>query len=733
LLRNTEASIKKYHYFIFQFTFGLLILISGGFVSDLLAGGVQTLDTVEVTDSAENLVGSADSSTEGTVTPKQIEERPILRTGELLETVPGVVVSQHSGEGKANQYYLRGFNLDHGTDLATTVEGMPVNMPTHGHGQGYTDINFVIPELVSGIQYKKGPYYAEEGDFSAAGAIHMNYRTSLDRNLAELTVGSNSYRRGLVAASNKVLGGDLLYALELYYNDGPWERPDNFRKINGVLRYSWGGENNKFSITALGYHGDWDSTDQVARRAVESGLISRFGSLDPSDGGKSYRYSLLGSWQRSAESSVTKANAYVSSYGLNLFSNFTYFLDDPVNGDQFEQVDRRIVSGLKVSQTWLGKLAGREMDNTIGLQVRNDNISEVGLHHTRERERLSTVRQDDVLQTSYAVYFQNGFRWAEKFRSVAGLRADFYSWDVNSDIALNSGKANDSIVSPKLSFILGPWAKTEIYINGGYGFHSNDGRGSTITVDPVAFKADPACADLPTNDPGTCRVSRVNSLVRAKGAEIGARTAIIPHLQSQITFWTLKIDSELLFIGDAGNTEASRPSRRDGIEWANYYSPYRWLTLDVDVAYSKSRFDDSDPEGIGRRIPGAPEGVITAGAAIDDLAGFLASVRVRYFGPRPLLEDNSVRSSSSTLVNARVGYALLKNWRIVLDIFNIFDAKNSDIDYYYPSRLAGEAFCDPTAAGETRNCDAGGSGGVNDIHTHPVDPREFRLTLTATF
>jgi outer membrane receptor protein involved in Fe transport len=702
--------------FTLQFLFGILILAAFGFVPDIFAGGVQTLDTVEVTDSAENLVGSADSSTEGTVTPKQIEERPILRTGELLETVPGVVVSQHSGEGKANQYYLRGFNLDHGTDLATTVEGMPVNMPTHGHGQGYTDINFVIPELVSGIQYKKGPYYAEEGDFSAAGAIHMNYKTSLERNLAELTIGSNAYRRGLLAASHHVLGGDLLYGLELFYNDGPWEHPDNFRKLNGVLRYSWGSEQNKFSITAMAYHGDWDSTDQVAQRAVESGLISRFGSLDPTDGGKSYRYSLLGSWQRSAESSVTRANVYVSAYGMNLFSNFTYFLDDPVNGDQFEQVDKRILAGLKTSQTWFGKLAGRDIDNTVGLQIRNDNISEVGLHHTRARERLSTVREDDVMQTSYAVYFQNGFRWTEKLRTVAGIRADFYTWDVNSNIALNSGKADDAITSPKLSFILGPWAKTEIYINGGYSFHSNDGRGSTINVDPASFQADPTCADLPADDPATCRVSKVHPLVRARGAEIGARTAIVPHLQSQLTFWTLDIDSELLFIGDAGNTEASRPSRRDGVEWANYYTPFNWLTLDVDVAYSKSRFDDDDPEGIGRRIPGSPEGVISAGVTVNDLAGLFTGVRVRYFGPRPLLEDNSVRSGSSTLVNARVGYELFKNWRVVLDVFNLLDADASDIDYFYTSRLQGEPL-----------------EGVDDIHTHPVDPREFRLTLTATF
>lgn len=667
-------------------------------VQGVFAGGVQTLDTVEVTDSAEDLVGSADSATEGTVTFEQIQERPIIRTGELLETVPGVVVSQHSGEGKANQYYLRGFNLDHGTDLAISVEGMPVNMPTHGHGQGYADINFVIPELVSGIQYKKGPYYADEGDFSAAGAIHMEYMTALEHNFAELTYGSDNYQRGLFAGSHSALGGDLLFGVELFYNDGPWDRPENFRKFNGLLRYTRGTPQNRFSIMAMAYRGDWDSTDQVAQRAIESGLISRFGTLDPSSGGDTYRYSLIGEWERTRESSATRASAYISKYGLDLFSNFTYFLDFPAEGDQFEQVDERIVSGLKASQTWFGQLAGHEMDNTIGFQVRNDNISEVGLHRTTERERFLTIREDEVLQTSYAVYFQNGFRWAEKVRTVAGIRTDFYVWDVESNIDENSGKVDDSITSPKLSIILGPWAKTEFYINGGYSFHSNDGRGATINIDPA------------TGDP----VDPVDPLVPAKGAEVGLRTAIIPRLQSQLTFWVLEIDSELLFIGDAGNTEATRPSRRTGIEWANYYTPTSWLILDLDVAYSQARFDDSDPAG--DRIPGSPEGVISAGATLNDLMGFLASVRVRYFGPRPLVEDNSVRSDSSTLVNARVGYQFFKSWRIVVDVLNVFDAEDSDIDYFYTSRLPGEP-----------------AEGVDDIHTHPVNPREVRVALTATF
>ena len=660
-------------------------------------GGVQTLETVDVTDSAENLVGTADSATEGTVTPKQLEDRPVLRTGEILEEVPGLVISQHSGEGKANQYYLRGINLDHGTDFAASVAGIPINLPTHAHGQGYLDLNFLMPELLSGIQYRKGPYYADQGDFSAAGAVIMDYRNVLARNIAELTAGNNGYRRALVAGSPALAGGHLLYGFEYYHNDGPWVYPDDYKKFNGVLRYSRGDEQNGYSITAMGYNGTWNATNQVAKRAIDNGLITRFGSLSPSDGGDTYRYSLSVEGQHTTENAVTRANAYAVSYNMDLFNNFTYALEDQVNGDQFNQADSRIILGLNASQDWMTKLEGRDMVNTVGLQIRNDDINPVALYHTVDRQTISTTRQDHVIQTSISIYAQNRAQWSEKFRTVAGIREDVFHWTVNSDNPANSGTADASITSPKLSLIFGPWEKTEYYINAGYGFHSNDGRGATMTVDPI------------TGAP----VSKVTPLVRAKGVDIGTRTAVIPHLQSELTFWALNIDSELIFDGDHGITEPTYASRRYGFEWANYYTPITWFTLDADLAYSHARFV-GDP--IGPYIPGSPEWVASAGASVDNLSGYLASVRIRYFGSRPLYDDNSVRSEPSTLVYMRVGYQFANAWRILLDVFNVFNAQVSDIDYYYVSRLPGE----PPA-------------GVADIHTHPEDSREFRLTLSMTF
>lgn len=662
------------------------------------AGGIQTLGEVVVTAAMENLAGVADSANQGTVTAKQLENRPLLRPGEILEAVPGLIVTQHSGDGKANQYFLRGFNLDHGTDLAVSLDGMPVNMPTHGHGQGWADLNFLIPELVSRMGYRKGSYYAEEGDFSAAGAVRIDYADRLKQDIAQLGMGSFGYRRVLAAASPQYADGSLLMAVEAFRNDGPWSVPEAYGKINGVLRYSRGTAQSGFSIAAMAYRADWNATDQVPQRALDAGLVSRYGTMDPSDGGKTYRYSLSGSWRESGANGLTQASAYLIDYRLNLFSNFTYHLDDPVAGDQFEQADKRVISGAALSHTWFGKLDGRGIEHSAGVQVRNDNIQNVGLYHTQARQRLSTIRADHVLQTSLSPFYQATVQWSEHLRTVAGARGDFYRFRVAGSLAANSGEASDHLLSPKLSLIFGPWAKTEYYVNLGDGFHSNDARGATISLDPKTLAP----------------VNRVSPLVRARGKEIGIRTALVPGLQSSLALWQLDTDSELLFVGDAGTTEPSRPSRRTGLEWANYYRPGDWVTIDTDLAISRAKFTDSDPAG--NLIPGAIEKTLSIGASLESERGWHGGARLRYFGARPLIEDGSVRSRPATLVNARIGYKFDRQWLVALDIYNLLNRQVSDIDYYYTSRLPGE----PAA-------------GTADIHTHPAEPRSARLAFTARF
>jgi hypothetical protein len=315
--------------------------------STAFAAGVPTdeLDEVVISARKHQLIGKVESSTQGIVTRAQLETRPVMRTGELLETVPGLVVTQHAGDGKANQYFLRGFNLDHGTDLATSVDGIPVNMHTHGHGQGYTDINFVIPELLDRIEYKKGTYYADEGNFSAAGAVDLEYRRSLDGTVLSLTLGQDSYARGLLAGSASVGDGDLLWGLDYNQTDGPWQLDEDLRRVNALVKYSHGERGNGYSITASAYDGDWISTDQVPERAVAAGLLSRFGFVDPTNGGDSHRYSLSYATEKTFGAWQFEANAYALDYQLDLFSNFTYAIN-PDDGDQFEQYDDRRAYGL---------------------------------------------------------------------------------------------------------------------------------------------------------------------------------------------------------------------------------------------------------------------------------------------------------------------------------------------------------------------------------------------------
>ena len=664
--------------------------------ADVVVSGKKTFTSVaDFADAGASLVGIANASSEGTVSGVQIDERPTFRSGEVLETVPGMVISQHSGEGKANQYYLRGFNLDHGTDFATSVAGIPVNLPSHAHGQGYSDLNFVIPELVSGVQYRKGVYAAEQGDFSTAGSASIRYVTSLERPVAKVDGGTQGYGRALAAESLALGPGTLLWAVEAGRDDGPWVHPDQVRRYNGVVRYSRQQDEDAFSVTAMAYGNRWNSTDQVPDRAVASGLIPRFGAIDPTDGGESSRRSLSADWQRSGDAMATRVTVYAVGYDLKLFSNFTYFLDDPIRGDQFEQVDRRVVTGLSASRSRLSSWFGREVQTTVGIQARNDNIAEDGLFHTEARQRLGSVRDDHVVQTSASIYAESSIRWSPKVRTVLGLRADSYRFRVAS---VNSGSDRESLVSPKLSLALGPWEDTEFYVNAGYGFHSNDARGATISVDPK------------TGEP----VERVTPLVRARGAEVGLRSVLVPHLQATVALWELDIGSELVFTGDAGTTEPSRPSRRTGIELANVWTPRPGLVFDADLAVSRARFRDSEP--VGDRIPGAVEAVVSAGASIENLSGFFGSLRLRYFGPRPLIENDTVRSRSSAVVYARIGREIAPGVRLAAEIFNLADARVSDIDYYYVSRLPGE----PAA-------------GVADVHSHPAVPRTVRASLSCAF
>jgi outer membrane cobalamin receptor len=653
---------------------------------------VVAATTVEITGHYDNSVGSSDAASQGVISEALLRSRPALRPGEVLEFVPGMIVTQHAGDGKANQYFLRGFNLDHGTDFATSVNGMPVNMPSHGHGQGYTDLNFLMPEMVQRIEYRKGPYFAQSGDFSSAGAADIVYRQTFDAPFAQLGLGENGYRRGVFGGSTQADAGGgvrLLAALEVMQNDGPWTVPEDLTRLNGIATASSGTSARGWSTSLMGYDAEWTSTDQVPQRLLQSGALGRFDSLDPTSGGDTSRWSLSGEWHDNSDSGNSKVTAYAMRYRLDLYSNFTYQLERPPEGDQFRQKDERWVYGLKASHAFTHDLAGLDARTEFGVQARHDRI-DLGLYDTVQRQVTAITREDRVEQTLAGVYGQTGLGFSPLLRGVFGLRGDYYRADVDSLLLeANSGATSDVQWSPKLSLIAGPVAMTEFFFNAGRGFHSNDARGTTARIDPK------------TGDP----VDRVPALSASTGYEIGARTEWLPGLQSSLALWTLDFDSELVYVGDAGATEASEASERRGVEWNNRYIPQPWLLFDADLAWTRARFKNGD------RIPNSVDRVASVSATVREMGPWSASLQWRYLGAGALIEDNSVRSDSAITANLRISRQFGPKAELTLDVFNLFDREVDDIQYFYESRVAGEP------------------GPVADKHVHPAEPRLLRLAL----
>jgi hypothetical protein len=671
----------------------------------------QQLDPLVVTGKAENLIGIANTASEGEASSEDLLKRPYLRRGELLEVIPGVVITQHSGDGKANQYFVRGFNLDHGTDFNMSMDGQPLNFVTHAHGQGYADLNPIIPELVEGLDYWKGPFFAQLGDLSTAGAAKFRFFNELPQGIASLELGQHNYFRGLIADSielNAAPPADrgksaklaapsndrsvLTYAAEYNYYDGPWDKEGNAQRINGFLKWFRQAGEDSYSLTAMGYDADWDSTDQIPQRLIGNG-VDRLGNVDDSAGGESSRYSLMGEWNHGLPDGSTHVDFYVGKYDMDLFSNFTYFLNDPVNGDQFEQQDGRWFFGGEANRQWD---FGVKNSIKVGIQTQHNFIDGIGLYNTTDTVRTSTVRVDDVYQGSVGIYGTAKYHVNDWFRIEPGLRADGFAFDVDSDNPANSGDDTAGIFSPKLNLVFGPWADTEYYASAGTGFHSNDARGVTITQDPVTGAA----------------VDSVDPLVRTYGYEIGARTDAVRNVTSTLAFFYLHSDSELLYVGDAGTSEAGPATERYGVEWSTYWNPLDWLAIDNEITWSEGKL-----LGVGNddEIPGSVPLTWTAGITAGRAEGFFGTLRSRFFSQRPLIEDGSVDSRQSWQVNARIGYRK-NDWEVAVDCLNLLGRDDNDIEYYYASRLPGEA-----------------AVGVEDVHLHPAEPRTFRISLTRRF
>ncbi len=694
----------------------------------------------------------------------------MLRPGEILEDIPGLIISQHSGEGKANQYYLRGFQLDHGTDLSGTIDDIPVNMPSHAHGQGYSDINWLMPELVSDVTYKKGPYYADEGDFSTAGSYDLYYRNTIAPTLS-LGIGDYGYDRIFLANSPKLGAGNLLYALELYHDNGTLLRPDEYSKSNALLRWSHTTGNSAFTVTAQAYRGGFDSTDQIPQRLVTTGVIPFDGYYDPTDGGRTYRYTLSTSWEHDDPHGVTRVSAYGESYGLDLFSDFTYQLDGttdyynetanpvtcnvlyttcapgpqhlttytpycPANvtpagtasvagsvtpatytyacSGQREQEDKRFVSGFKLTRSWIG----RKADTTFGAGMRNDNIYVLGLYLTNSQNRYpgGTLSNDQVVERDFFSYVSSEYRIGQKLRLTGGLREDAYFMNVDDFQPANAGIRTDAMVNPKFSAAYAFSPNQEIYLDSGDSFHSNDARGTTQTLDPQTHAS---------VDPSGNPVVAYSPLVRAWGEEVGYRLTV-PKLTTTVSFWKLNIASELVFDGDNGVTQPSGPTVRKGIELTNYYRPVAGLTLDADVATSTARFL-TNPGNLGTYVPESLNVVTAAGATWDRTASAY-TLRYEYFGPRTLNQSGTAISSPTGIVNAQISFKRARGQRLNLDVLNLLNAQSDDVEYYYGSWVPQDAKNPAYANNPAINPLVGGSG-VQDYTLHPAQGRAVRLTF----
>ncbi|HEY0929615.1 MAG TPA: TonB-dependent receptor plug domain-containing protein [Gemmatimonas sp.] len=652
------------------------------------------LGAVQVTGRRDDLIGIATSAAQGRIGRADLRQRPLLREGELLEAVPGMILTQHSGDGKANQMFVRGFNLDHGTDFQTRIESMPLNLPTHAHGQGYTDLNLLIPELVDHVSYSLGPYYADLGDFGSAGGATLNLVRSLPRSLAQVEGGAWGYRRAVAAGSRTSGAHTVLLGGEAKGYDGPWQVAQGLSKRSALARYSWQGREQAVSLLGLSYLNHWNASDQIPERAVNNGAVHRFGQVDTSLGGSTARHSLSLDWTRTRGTTRTQLEAYAVRYDFELFSNFTYHLEDEAAGDQIRQRDDRSIFGLNLQQQRAVGVGSTQHQWRYGLQGRFDN-ADVSLAHTQNRAFTDMARADLVQQGSLGLWSSVDSRWQSWLRTSVGVRGDGYRFDVTSDRPVNSGVRGATLASPKASVIVAPTAALELYVGGGLGFHSNDARGTTIRVDPVSGDA----------------VDSVDPLVRSRGGEVGLRLSGVRDLRTTVSLWTLRLDSELLFVGDAGTTEPQGRSARTGVTLANFWRPLRALAVDADVSFTRARYLD-EPVG-AQSVPGALESVIAAGVQWSPWAtGPAAVIRVRNFGAHPLIEDNSVRGRSTTLVNASLGMPM-RGLRLTASVLNLLGSRGRDVQYFYASRLRGEP-----------------AGGVEDVHFHPVEPRQLRLGVS---
>jgi hypothetical protein len=715
--------------------------------TDTAAATVADTAAEQVTVTAARLAlsGTSRTASEGVVTDEELQLEPAYRPGQLLETVPGLIVTLHSGEGKANQYLMRGYNLDHGTDLAVFVDGMPINQPSHAHGQGYTDLNFLIPELADGLSYTKGPYYASVGDFGSVGSVRLSYRDSIADQLA-LGAGTFGFRRLFAAGSADVGEGQLLAALELQHYDGPFVTPDDARKANAVLRYSAGDERNGYSVTAMYYHQLWTNTTDIPLRAIGDGLVpDRFGTLDPTDGGRAQRASLSAQIHRTIGTGELSATAFLIYNQLHLYNDFTHDLVDPVHGDQEDQFENRRVTGAAVDYTlplaWPQSSITNEL--TAGASARYDSLG-VGRLPSEDRQPLPAADDpppfsdsDRIYLFAAGAYLQDTTHWSARLRSVLGVRFDYqHGTDVDYLSALheidgytNGGTAAQSLAQPKASLIFTASPSLELYASAGEGFHSADLRG--VNQD--------RSVDL--------GLPHTPLLAAQWGEEVGLRAQPREELVFTLALYNLWQQSETILDPDVGQDSAGPPSRRYGFELTVTDQIERWLELYASFSGNHTRFTRPFDDGtghLGTYITDAPVATGSLALYVTESGPWSAGLEYRYLGSYPLSSgpcvnaaavrdfpgvatscanaptaSGQINASGFGELNLAAHYAFSSGWRASLGLYNLLNTHAAAAEFWYVDRLRSELSAYPD--------------GRADVHEHPLEPFMVRLTLARQF
>lgn len=661
-----------------------------------------------------------------------IRTRPVRSTQDLLRLAPGLMTAQHAGGGKAEQIFLRGFDADHGTDVAISVDGVPVNMVSHGHGQGYADLHYVIPEVIEAIDVAKGPYFAEYGNLATAGAVAFRTRDHLDANEIRAEVGAFN-TAGITALYQIPTAGPhrgAYFAGHFLTTDGPFEAEQNFQRFNLFAKTHYHlGDGAELSLDAGAYGATWDASGQVPVRAIQSGRIDRFGAIDALEGGTTGHQHVNAQYTSTTENTRFKAQAYGVRYDFKLFSNFTFFLENPQDGDMIEQTDTRTLYGFKSSYRVGHDLPLGLGFVTLGGGVRSDDV-QVSLWQSPDRVRETQFVDADIAERNFFLWAEEEAVLSEHVRLLLGVRGDYFTFDVNDrldtdpnppgDLPHASGYADALVVSPKANLVISPTRSIDLFLNAGLGFHSNDARDVVITqrIDTrVQALQQRGLSDAEINDALIAErfdpaQRGATVLPQALGTEVGTRVRLLDHLTVGAAAWLLDLEEEFVFVGDAGTTESSGRTRRVGLDVEARAQILPWMAADADLTLSQGRFRDA-PAG-ENQIPLAPTLTSTGGLTAQHASGLEASFRYRHIGDRPANEDGSVTAQGYTVVDVLGAYTFGRT-EVMLTVENLFDVDWNEAQFDTTSRLPGE------------------SSAVSELHFTPGNPLNIRLGVNYRF